>query len=260
MSRRIESMSSMPDFERPGVRTLAIAIPLYIYPAPGCWEPLFEIMAENPSVEFYAIVNPGNGPGGAVPDANYIDQVARLKSFPNATLFGYVHVSWGKRALDVVLGDISTWAAWARYPDADIRVDGIFVDEAPADMAMVRYMGDVYRHVKAAFGDGPAPVWTNPGVRVHDAFYASADLVNSHENTHAGWVAGGSAAVSVHPKSTAMIHSYSGSPAQLRTDAASLSRAGYRAALITTSNCYTSFSSSFRDLTKALTSQKAGST
>ena len=227
-----------------------VTIPLYIYPAPGAWDPLHTAIANNPSISFHIIINPNNGPGAAVPDANYIAEVARLNSQANTTLFGYVHVTWGRRALQDVLADISTWSAWAGFPDADIHVDGIFVDEAPSDTAYFGYMRDARRHATQAFADKKALVWTNPGVPVDAAFYAEADLVNSCENDYRTWSSQQDTAATpdvLRAKSTIMLHNYHGSPAQLRNDADRLRRAGYRAFLISTDSNYTSFSRMWKE-------------
>ena len=221
-----------------------VAIPLYIYPSPQAWEPLHTAIVNNPSVTFQIIINPNNGPGSAVPDANYIAEVARLNSKANTTLFGYVHVSWGKRTLSDVLCDISTWSDWARFDKADIHVDGIFIDEAPSDIAFLEYMKKARAHAKTKFPE-KVVVWTNPGVPVDAAFYAEADLVNSCENSHRAW--SHQKHISATPenlrsKSTVMIHDYRGSSAQLRSEADNLRKAGYRACLISTDSNYTTFS------------------
>lgn len=228
---------------------LAIAIPLYIYPALDAWTTLFDIIQKFPGIEFHLIINPANGPGGTIPDSNYISQVDRLNSFPNALVFGYVHVSWAKRELSHVLSDIDVWSQWANTKDHDMHVDGIFVDEAPSDLDELQYMARIYQHVKQKLQDGG--VWTNPGVAIDQAFYDVADLVNSHENTYVGWLSL-QQEVMVKLKSTTMIHSFSGSPAELKSLTDLVSRLGYRSALITTSNCYTSFSDLLRPFAEAV--------
>ncbi|QIW96695.1 hypothetical protein AMS68_002213 [Peltaster fructicola] len=229
---------------------LAVAVPLYIYPGEGCWDALYNAMVKHPSVEFHVVINPANGPGGRVPDACYVKEVARLNSFDNCKLFGYVHVSWGARKAGLVTGDITTWAHWKDYSAADIHVEGIFVDEAPADLDKLEYMEDIYKHTKYVLGDN-ALVWTNPGVALDERFYEVADLVNSHENTHEGWK---TCIHSRNVKSTAMIHTYDGDLTDMRRDIQVLRKAGYRSILITTSNCYVSFSNYLEQFVEAVES------
>ncbi|PSK59314.1 hypothetical protein B9Z65_3638 [Elsinoe australis] len=94
-------------------RKLRLQVPLYIYPTTTSWDPLFTALAQHPTVQFDIIINPASGPGAsAAPDANYVAQVTRLNSYPNATLFGYVHVSWAERSLEDVFADVRTYEKW----------------------------------------------------------------------------------------------------------------------------------------------------
>lgn len=243
----------------PPLPSPTVTIPLYIYPSPGSWEPLHIAISENPDLEFYIILNPNNGPGGRVPDARYVTEIARLRMAPNTTLFGYVHISWGKREQDCVTGDISNWAAWACHPTIDIHVDGIFLDEAPSCVTFLEHIRALRQHATTAFS-GNVIFWTNPGVPVDSVFYAEADIINACENTYDQYTRQRSLfsiPISLRSKTSIMVHDYSGSTEQLHLQAEKLQHTGFHLALITTDTDYTKFSAMWFEF---LTALKKGST
>lgn len=90
-----------------------VLVPLYIYPAPGAWEPLRAAAEARPELEFWAVVNPANGPGaGALPDANYERELARLTALRNVRVVGYVHCSYGRRAAEDIVADVEAYGRW----------------------------------------------------------------------------------------------------------------------------------------------------
>jgi hypothetical protein len=90
-----------------------LLIPLYIYPTTTSWEPLFCAATSHPQLGFLVIVNPANGPGSeALPDANYMTALAKLTTLPNVTVLGYVHCSYGHRALADVQSDVKAYQSW----------------------------------------------------------------------------------------------------------------------------------------------------
>jgi hypothetical protein len=124
-----------------------ILLPLYIYPHPGAWEPIYTAYSVlsfphlHPStytssitvhrdLQFLVIVNPNSGPGAAPwwPNEDYIREIPRLNALRNVTTLGYVRVTYCKRDLEETLEDIETYAGRGRKDDG-ARVDGIFVDE-----------------------------------------------------------------------------------------------------------------------------------
>jgi len=147
----------------------SVLVPLYVYPFPGAWQPLYDAITAHPRTQFLVVINPGNGPGPApLPDANYCREIPKLRSHSNVAVFGYVHVVWLQRDLDSVSTDVETYAAWPSQ-DPTMAVDGIFVDEAPirADAHTVTYLGSLTNLVHRcwpkrcaylASGDSPAPV------------------------------------------------------------------------------------------------------
>ncbi|KUJ17374.1 uncharacterized protein LY89DRAFT_684436 [Mollisia scopiformis] len=117
-----------------------ILFPLYFYPDPGAWQPLYTSLSSYPSVTFDVIINPDSGPGSTVyPDSNFIAGIAELNSYPNANLLGYVHTSYATRNLTVVESEIAQYENWSKYEDADIAVAGIFFDEAPDTYSEASY-------------------------------------------------------------------------------------------------------------------------
>lgn len=149
----------------------AVIVPLYIYPFPGAWTPLYEAIKSHPNTQFLVIVNPSNGPGASpLPDANYCREIPRLRS-QNVAIYGYVNVSWSRRNLDDVCKDVEIYAAWPEQQQQQahcdtqlpphqnqdlpakrldkIFVDGIFVDETPiaASRHEVLFLGSLRERV-----------------------------------------------------------------------------------------------------------------
>ncbi|KAF2150242.1 hypothetical protein K461DRAFT_217328, partial [Myriangium duriaei CBS 260.36] len=169
---------------------LRIQVPLYIYPTPTSWAPLFTAISSHPSLQFDLVVNPANGPGTTpLPDANYIAQLTRLRSYPNVAVYGYVHVSWAERSLESVQADIRRYEGWntSSAPEAATHLDGIFVDEAPWHARSVGYMSSLATYVRRTLTRG-AVVWTNPGCPVAQEYYKHADRITAFEASFADWV------------------------------------------------------------------------
>ncbi|CAI4213061.1 unnamed protein product [Parascedosporium putredinis] len=185
-----------------------VCVPLYIYPDPGAWEPLVEAALAHPTSYFHAIINPYNGPGPTpLPDANYVNALRRLAALPNVTVLGYVHVTYGKRNAAAVEKDIGEYAAWASRDtfrpgdigegdatageSARIRVDGIFFDEAPSDLADLAYMSRLTRCarrlLRGAKSGANGLVMLNPGVAVDARYYDLANYIVGFEQSLTHW-------------------------------------------------------------------------
>lgn len=181
-----------------------VLVPLYIYPSATSWDPLFTAARSHVGVEFVVIVNPNNGPGRSPrPNEDYMSALQELSSLPNVKVLGYVHCSYGKRAITKLEDDVRIYQGWTGLqPNSDnselslgqpIRIDGIFFDEAPADVAHVNYMTTISDAVRAATQDGesnphpPQLVIYNPGIFVDPRFYEAADYIAVFENTTAEW-------------------------------------------------------------------------
>jgi hypothetical protein len=159
-----------------------VLVPLYIYPSPTAWEPLWVAVDSHPELDFLVVVNPNNGPGpDMLPDANYIEVLARLTAAPNVKVIGYVHCSYGKRLLDELVAEVSAYRGWTHASErredgkvclflcsilcsqaADrsvqaIVVDGIFFDEVPSSTVFVQYMTSLANATKTILNRNPAP-------------------------------------------------------------------------------------------------------
>lgn len=100
-----------------------VLVPLYIYPFPTAWEPLYVAVDSHPELDFLVVVNPNSGPGPDIlPDANYIEALARLTAAPNVKVIGYVHCSYGKRLLDELVVEVSAYRGWTHASES--REDG----------------------------------------------------------------------------------------------------------------------------------------
>lgn len=100
-----------------------VLVPLYIYPFPTAWEPLYVAADAHPELDFLVVVNPNSGPGpGVLPDDNYIEALARLTAAPNVKVIGYVHCSYGKRLLDELVAEVSAYRGWTHASER--REDG----------------------------------------------------------------------------------------------------------------------------------------
>lgn len=163
----------------------SILVPLYVYPAPGAWEPLFtayatsphflsddsqlthlDRIASHPGLNFTIVINPASGPGnGAGPDANYTREIPRLNAYANVRTFGYVSTDYAKRNLGLVLRDISTYSAWsenATFPG--LGMHGIFLDETSSqyEPASAQFFETIASAVRSEAGLGLNPLVSAP--------------------------------------------------------------------------------------------------
>ncbi|PNS17959.1 hypothetical protein CAC42_3918 [Sphaceloma murrayae] len=161
-----------------------ILFPLYLYPSPNAWKPLYDQIDQYPKVNFEIIVNPNSGPGTGVPDQNWIDTLSKLNSKPNTNLIGYVSTQWATRDMAAVKQDISAYASWTTYKKANLTIEGIFFDEAPADAspALVSYMRNVTAFARSALKTPTKRIVFNPGCPVPKDYYAIADTIVGFED------------------------------------------------------------------------------
>jgi hypothetical protein len=228
-----------------------VALPLYIYPSANLWQPLYTALDNNPHVTFDIIINPHNGPGGSPPDSDYIANISMLNSYNNVNTLGYVHTSYGDRSLSDISSDIDTYQSWSTYTNANISLNGIFVDETPASLDFLNYMTTIHDKVKSTMTTGNL-VWTNPGVPVDSSFYNIADMINAYENTYDHWTQGGNSSIpqDVRAKSTVMLHSCPSGTDSMTSDVDDLVDAGYHAGLLIVNDQYLSFDSMWPSFTR----------
>lgn len=148
-----------------------LIVPLYIYPAPGKWEPLIAAKQANPQVPILAIVNPGSGPGSRT-DPLYVAGMAALRE-AGIMAFAYVYSSYRRRSYDEVTNDIDAYTAlYGR------NFDGIFVDEMAKDDAA--HYESVASHARSG---GFGRVIGNPGTDVPKEYVGkAADVFVIYEN------------------------------------------------------------------------------
>ncbi|KAL4870852.1 hypothetical protein BDV12DRAFT_45013 [Aspergillus spectabilis] len=166
-----------------------VFVPLYVYPAPGAWDPLVNVVSAHPDVNFTIVVNPGSGPGpNALPDGNYTSEVPKLAAHDNVRLLGYVHTTYAKRNISLVRRDIETYAAWpTNSADPNLAVRGIFFDETPQryDADDFAYLEELTSVVRNTPGLGPDNfVFHNPGVIPDPRYLSTADSTVVFEATY----------------------------------------------------------------------------
>jgi hypothetical protein len=228
-----------------------VALPLYTYPSAGAWAPLYNALNNNPQITFDIIINPSNGPGGSLPDSDYISNISLINSYNNVNTLGYVHTSYGNRSLSDISSDIDSYENWSTYTNSNISLNGIFVDETPASLDFLDYMTTIHDKVKSTMTTGNL-VWTNPGVPVDSKFYNIADMINAYENTYDNWTQGGNSSIpqALRAKSTVMLHTCPSGVSSMASDVDDLVDAGYYAGLLIVNDQYSSFDAMWPSFTK----------
>lgn len=116
---------------------LKILVPLYVYPGPT-WDTVATYASLVPTV---IIINPETGPGKAS-DPKYQSYITKVIG-EGLEVVGYVHTSWGQRALTQVQQDIDHWKSF--YPN----IQGIFLDEGATTANEIGYYTTLYNYIKA---------------------------------------------------------------------------------------------------------------
>lgn len=98
-------------------------------------------------VDFTVILNPCSGPClGSLPDQVYLDEIPKLRAYPNIRTLGYVATHYSEKNIENVLAEIDIYARWPKLTNnTKMRVDGIFFDETPST-----YHADDYEYLKQA--------------------------------------------------------------------------------------------------------------
>lgn len=160
----------------------SVLLPLYVYPSlsTNAWGPVYDAASSNPDVDFYIVVNPDSGPGGAqYPNSDYVTSLARLNSFSNVYTLGYVHTGYTSQPAGTVASNITKYAGWSQHTPENITVKGIFFDEVDTKASSLQYYSDLST---TAYQQVPGSVVLNPGVKVVDTdFYQIADEIVVYE-------------------------------------------------------------------------------
>lgn len=145
-----------------------VLVPLYVYPG-AAWD---TVATGASSVFTVAIINPNSGPASS-PDSSYVTYMQKLHD-AGVDMVGYVHTSYGTRALADVQADINTYAT--QYP----LLKGIFLDEGSPDASMLSYYTTLYDYILSM------PGWTydiiNPGVVPDVGYLTASTMIVSFEN------------------------------------------------------------------------------
>jgi hypothetical protein len=112
------------------------------------------LIAAAKSVQIIAIINPNSGPASG-PDSTYVTYIKKLIS-AGIEVVGYVHTSYGDRALTDVNNEINIYAT------KFTGLTGIFLDEASASASDVAYYGQIYNYI---LSKGFKTDILNPGVQ-----------------------------------------------------------------------------------------------
>ncbi|KAH9897130.1 Spherulation-specific family 4-domain-containing protein [Xylariomycetidae sp. FL2044] len=163
-------------------------LPLYIYPSAeyndgaANWAPAFDAIDAHSNVPWLVVVNVDSGPGGSYQpgdaDINYIAGATKLNAYSNVQTVGYVHTRYAATPMDELQANITAWASWGSYADADISVQGIFFDESSADYA---YLEEATNFARQAFGTDITTV-CNFGVAAGQEYYDICDVVVAFES------------------------------------------------------------------------------
>ncbi|KAI4658492.1 uncharacterized protein J4E92_006539 [Alternaria infectoria] len=181
---------------------MSILLPLYVYPSAGAWDPLYAAAKAHRNVDFNVIINPCSGPCmGSLPDQVYLDEVPKLRAYPNIRTLGYVATDYADKPIESLLAEIDTYARWPKVTNiTKMRVDGIFLDETPST-----YDEDAYAYLKTAnqaiknntaFSDRfvahnpgliPTSILTSPTV-LQESYLNLTDLTVVFEETFDKWL------------------------------------------------------------------------
>ncbi|ODA81126.1 hypothetical protein RJ55_04089 [Drechmeria coniospora] len=170
----------------PAVST-GVVLPLYIYPSAeyddgaSNWAPAFDAISAHPNLPWLAVVNPGTGPGDTLlpgnNDTNYIAGVSMLNGFANVKTLGYARTSYGTAPMEELKKNITAWANWSSYAEANIAVEGIFLDESD-DFDFITEIATFAREVFPK----PITVFCHFGTATAEVYYDVCDVVGAFES------------------------------------------------------------------------------
>jgi len=183
---------------------------------PGsAWNTVIAAAALVPTI---AIINPDNGPGSKI-ESIYSTNIPLLAA-AGVTVVGYVHTSYGARAIADVKADIDLYAT--QYP----HLSGIFVDETATTASEVSYYEELYSYIMSM------PGWTvdiiNPGTVPASGYANAATIIVTYEDVTSGFAnsANPSWATAANKAEFAMI-TYSGTSSSMQTALSAAKSKGY---------------------------------
>jgi hypothetical protein len=151
----------------PLAASTSLLVPAYFDPSSGNgWNTL--ISSVSSAVPITAIMNPNNGPVAKV-DPAYTSDISAFEA-AGGVVVGYVHTSYGARALSTVEGDISTYES--EYPG----IKGIFVDEMDNTSSNLSYYRKLYSYIKTV--NSSWQVVGNPGQNTLASYLSPTPTAN----------------------------------------------------------------------------------
>jgi len=171
------ALASYCNVEPTSAQPIKVIIPLYVDPSGGAWDEVIAIAHSGVSVT--AIINPNSGPAGSGSDSEYIT----LSGIPELvaagiTVLGYVHTSYGARALSEVEADINTYGTLYE------GLSGIFLDEAANTASEVPYYKTLYHYITGN-GYGYTEVFLNPGTSTVEQYLSVSTNIMIYEDSAA---------------------------------------------------------------------------
>ncbi|OAA52151.1 Spherulation-specific family 4 [Cordyceps fumosorosea ARSEF 2679] len=183
----------------------ALLVPYYISPYvwKADWDALIDTIDKHPALDFYVIVNDGNGPpysstlaepGSPTPKdlIDWANHLGKVNARSNAKTIGYVYTGFGGRDVALVKKGIDDYAQWKTQKNwdgvaQDISIHGIFFDEINTDPAQLQRNLDITKYAKSVFGGKGGPVILNPGVAVQagsESLFDAADSILNLETCY----------------------------------------------------------------------------
>lgn len=231
------------------IAALTAALPLYVWPDPGVWDPWFNVIAASPKTAFDIIVNPNSGPGVGPLATDYIKGVATLNNFPNVRVFGYIATQYAASPLDDMKDEIATYANWAAA--YNLTISGIFMDEATQDVNELGYMQSLATYTWQTLPKGKNAVWTNPGTPIDASFYKYANLVTAYEGPAANFDPK-TIPLDLRRDTSLIFLDHASNATQIEAERLSAERLCYQSVSMTAGNNYKSFDTVWSTLAGAI--------
>jgi len=193
---------------------MKLMVPLYTDPG-ATWT---TVAATASVVGTLAIINPDNGPGSGITSA-YSSGIQTLHA-AGVEIVGYVHSSYGARAIADVKADID------KYATQFSQLSGIFVDEVATSSSELSYYEELYSYIMSMPGWKYAIL--NPGAVPDSGYMNAATQIVTYESTTSGFAnsQNPSYATSSNKNKFAMI-TYSGTASSMQTAINAAKSKGY---------------------------------